>query len=94
MNEALKFSSEVYGLGAGIFFIGYFLLEVPGGALMTKYGARIWISRIMISWGIVSAFTAFVTTSTEFYTVRFFVRAVRSEFFSLHGLVFEYMVSK
>jgi ACS family tartrate transporter-like MFS transporter len=50
MNETLNFSNEVYGLGAGIFFIGYFLLEVPGGALMTKFGARKWISRIMISW--------------------------------------------
>lgn len=66
MNETLNFSNEVYGLGAGIFFIGYFLLEVPGGALMTKFGARKWISRIMISWGIISGLTAFVTTPAQF----------------------------
>ncbi len=81
MNESLGFSSEVYGLGAGIFFIGYFLLEVPGGALMTKYGARKWISRIMISWGIISGLTAFVTTPTEFYIIRFALGVAEASFF-------------
>lgn len=81
MNADLKFSSEVYGLGAGIFFIGYFLLEVPGGALMTKYGARKWISRIMVSWGLVSLFTAFVTTPTEFYIIRFLLGISEASFF-------------
>lgn len=81
MNADLGFSSSVYGLGAGIFFFGYFLLEVPGGALMTKYGARKWISRIMISWGLVSAFTAFVTTPTEFYIVRFLLGVSEASFF-------------
>ena len=50
MNEDLGFSNAVFGLGAGIFFLGYFLLEVPGSAIMTKVGARRWISRIMITW--------------------------------------------
>ena len=81
MNESLGFSSEVYGLGAGIFFIGYFLLEVPGSALMTKYGAKRWISRIMISWGIISALTAFVTTPAQFYAVRFALGVAEASFF-------------
>lgn len=70
MNSDLGFSSAVFGFGAGIFFLGYFLLEVPGGALMTKVGARAWISRIMVSWGLVSCLTAFVTTDIQFYVVR------------------------
>lgn len=81
MNESLGFSNEVYGLGAGIFFIGYFLLEVPGGALMTKFGARRWISRIMVSWGIISGLTAFVTTPFEFYVVRFLLGVAEASFF-------------
>ena len=81
MNESLGFSSEVYGLGAGIFFLGYFLLEVPGSALMTKYGAKRWISRIMISWGIISGLTAFVTTPTEFYIIRFSLGVAEASFF-------------
>lgn len=81
MNADLKFSSEVYGLGAGIFFFGYFLLEVPGGALMTKFGARKWISRIMISWGFVSAFTAFIDTPTHFYIIRFLLGVSEASFF-------------
>lgn len=81
MNETLNFSNEVYGLGAGIFFIGYFLLEVPGGALMTKFGARKWISRIMISWGIISGLTAFVTTPAQFYAVRFALGVAEASFF-------------
>lgn len=81
MNEVLGFSNEVYGLGAGIFFIGYFLLEVPGGALMTKFGARRWISRIMVSWGIISAMTAFVTTPFQFYVIRFLLGVAEASFF-------------
>ena len=53
MNEDLGFSNAVFGLGAGIFFLGYFILEVPGSAIMTKIGARKWISRIMITWAII-----------------------------------------
>ncbi|MGV2913955.1 MFS transporter, partial [Bacillus safensis] len=52
MNEDLGFSNAVFGLGAGIFFLGYFLLEVPGSAIMSKIGARKWISRIMVTWAI------------------------------------------
>ena len=81
MNSDLGFSSAVFGFGAGIFFFGYFLLEVPGGALMTKFGARRWISRIMVSWGIVSCLTAFVTTDIQFYCVRFALGVCEASFF-------------
>ncbi len=71
MNEALQFNEAVYGLGAGIFFIGYFLFEIPSNMILRRVGAGVWISRIMISWGIVSACTVFVTTPWQFYMVRF-----------------------
>src|SRR5213596_1719209 len=58
------FDNAVIGFGAGVFFIGYLLLEIPGSLLVEKWSARKWISRIMISWGILAAFTAFVKTPT------------------------------
>ncbi len=61
----------VYGLGAGMFFIGYFLCEVPSNIILHKVGARVWIARIMITWGIVSALFAFVETAWQFYALRF-----------------------
>ena len=60
MNAELKFSPLVFSWGAGIFFIGYFIFEVPSNVILEKIGARIWIARIMITWGIVAALTAFV----------------------------------
>src|SRR6059058_2414972 len=60
MNAALGFSGRVYGLGAGIFFIGYFLFEVPSNLVLARVGARVWIARIMITWGLVSASFAFL----------------------------------
>ena len=72
MNKELGFSNAVYGFGAGIFFIGYFIMEIPGNLIMTKVGARLWIARIPITWGIISGLTAWVSTPMEFYTVRFF----------------------
>lgn len=77
----LHFSETVYGLGAGIFFIGYFLLEVPSNIIMHKVGARVWIARIMITWGIISAMTLFVRTPVQFYTVRFLLGAAEAGFF-------------
>src|ERR1043165_7840503 len=62
----LKFSQSVYGLGAGIFFVGYFLFEVPSNLLLHRIGARRWLARIMISWGIISASMMFVSTTTSF----------------------------
>src|SRR5689334_254339 len=60
MNTALGLSEAAYGLGAGLFFVGYFFFEVPSNILLERFGARRWIARIMISWGIVSAAFAFI----------------------------------
>src|SRR5438132_5750760 len=69
------------GLGAGIFFLGYFLLEIPGSLIVERWSARRWIARIMISWGMVTVLMAFIHTSTQFYTVRFLVGAAEAGFF-------------
>ncbi len=71
MMSDLQFSEAVYGLGAGIFFIGYFLCEVSSNIVLHKVGARRWIARIMITWGILSGCFAFVQTEWQFYTLRF-----------------------
>src|SRR5207237_3445273 len=66
MTGALGFTPEVYGFGAGIFFVGYFLLEIPGAVLVERWSARAWIARIMISWGIIAIFTGFIHTPHPF----------------------------
>src|SRR5690349_5164323 len=66
MASDLHFSDAVYGVGAGIFFIGYFIFEVPSNVILEKVGARVWIARIMITWGIFATATAFVTNTTYF----------------------------
>jgi MFS family permease len=71
MAADLNFSDAVYGFGAGIFFLGYFFFEVPSNVILHRVGARIWIARIMATWGIVSALTMFVSTPLQFYAVRF-----------------------
>jgi D-galactonate transporter len=81
MLNDLQFSETIYGLGAGIFFIGYFLFEVPSNIIMHKVGARVWIGRIMITWAILSASTMFVTTPTMFYVIRFFLGVAEAGFF-------------
>lgn len=81
MNEDLGFSNAVFGLGAGIFFLGYFLLEVPGSAIMTRIGARRWISRIMVSWAIIAILMAFVTEPWQFYTARFLLGVAEASFY-------------
>ncbi|MCI2257032.1 MFS transporter [Domibacillus sp. PGB-M46] len=81
MNEDLGFSNAVFGLGAGIFFLGYFLLEVPGSAMMTKIGARKWISRIMVTWAIIAILMAFVQTPWQFYTARFLLGVAEASFY-------------
>ena len=70
MLSDLKFSETVYGLGAGIFFAGYFLFEVPSNLLLERVGPKVWIARIMITWGILSSLMMFVTSETSFYVVR------------------------
>src|SRR6516162_9550067 len=81
MTRDLNFSPEVYGFGAGIFFIGYFLLEIPGAVLVERWSARAWIARIMITWGIVAVFTGFVHTPRQFYSIRFLLGASEAGFF-------------
>ncbi|ENV33720.1 MFS transporter [Acinetobacter gerneri] len=81
MLDALQFSEAVYGLGAGIFFIGYFLFEVPSNLLMHKIGAKKTIARIMILWAIISAAMAFVQTPTQFYIARFLLGAAEAGFY-------------
>lgn len=75
------FDNAVVGFGAGVFFIGYFLLEIPGTLLVEKWSARKWISRIMISWGLVAGLTAFVKTPYQFYGVRFLLGLAEAGFF-------------
>ena len=81
MVDDLRFSPEVYGMGAGIFFIGYFLLEIPGSIIVEKWSARGWIARIMITWGILAVITGFIKTSGQFYLIRFLLGAAEAGFF-------------
>ena len=81
MLNDLQFSETVYGLGAGVFFIGYFLFEVPSNIIMHKVGARVWIGRIMITWAILSASMVFVSSPTVFYVLRFFLGVAEAGFF-------------
>ncbi|WIW50625.1 MFS transporter (plasmid) [Bradyrhizobium sp. 62B] len=81
MNKDLGFSSSVYGFGAGIFFWGYFLFEVPSNIILDKVGARLWIARVMITWGLISGAMAFVQGQTSFYILRFLLGAAEAGFF-------------
>ncbi len=81
MLQDLRMSEAAYGLGAGIFFIGYFLFEVPSNLILHRTGARVWISRIMITWGLLSAATMFVTSVGMFYAVRFLLGVAEAGFF-------------
>ncbi len=71
MTKELHFSNQVFGLGAGIFFLGYWLLEIPGAILVERWSARKWISRIMLSWGAAAALAGLIHTRNEFYSARF-----------------------
>src|SRR5215207_10307896 len=81
MNEDLGLSDAVYGLGAGIFFIGYFIFEVPSNLIMERVGARVWIARIMITWGIISAAMFLVSGPISFYVLRFLLGVAEAGFF-------------
>ena len=81
MNEDLGFTPEVFGFGAGIFFAGYILFEVPSNLALARFGARIWIARIMISWGLVATAMAFVAGETSFYVLRFALGVAEAGFF-------------
>ncbi|MGB3069168.1 MAG: MFS transporter [Ottowia sp.] len=81
MLNDLSFSETVYGLGAGVFFLGYFLFEVPSNLVLHRVGARVWIARIMITWGVLSAAMMFVKTPTSFYVLRFLLGVAEAGFF-------------
>jgi MFS transporter, ACS family, tartrate transporter len=91
MRGDIGLSQAQYGLGAGTaFFIGYFILEVPSNVILDKVGARLWVARIMISWGLVSAATAFITGPWSFYGVRFLLGLAEAGFFPGMILFFTY----
>ncbi|QJY49234.1 MFS transporter [Pseudonocardia broussonetiae] len=81
MNPDLGLSAAAYGLGAGLFFVGYFFFEVPSNVVLHRVGARLWIARIMLTWGIVASATAFVTNELGFYAVRFLLGVAEAGFF-------------
>ncbi|NIF54510.1 MFS transporter [Burkholderia sp. Ax-1724] len=81
MNHELALSSEAFGFASGIFFIGYFLFEVPSNVMLNKFGARIWIARILVTWGIVSVGSAFVQNATQLYVLRFLLGVAEAGFF-------------
>jgi ACS family tartrate transporter-like MFS transporter len=81
MSEDIGLSASAYGLGAGIFFLGYALLEIPSNGGMYRFGARKWIARILISWGIFATAMALVNGETTFYVVRFLLGAAEAGFF-------------
>lgn len=81
MLSDLGFSETVYGLGAGLFFVGYFMFEVPSNIILSRTGARIWIARIMVTWGIISAAMMLVTTPEMFYMMRFLLGVAEAGFF-------------
>lgn len=81
MNEDLGFTPSIFGAGAGIFFVGYILFEIPSNLALQKFGARIWIARIMISWGVVATAMALVHSETSFYAMRFLLGVAEAGFF-------------
>lgn len=94
MGSDLGLTAAAYGLGAGIFFLGYFLFEVPSNLLLRRFGARHWIARILVSWGIISGLTAFVTTEWQFYLVRFLLGVAEAGFFPGIVLYLTYWVPR
>lgn len=81
MSADLGFSDRVYGLGSGIFFIGYVLFEIPGAIIVERWSARKWMARIMLTWGVVTILTGFIRTAHQFYAARFLLGAAEASFF-------------
>lgn len=81
MNKDIALSSEVFGFASGIFFIGYFLFEVPSNVMMQRFGARVWIARILVTWGILAVLTGFVQSATHLYILRFLLGVAEAGFF-------------
>jgi MFS transporter, ACS family, tartrate transporter len=86
MNKDLGLSASAYGLGAGVFFLAYAVFEIPSNLLLARFGARRWIARIMVTWGIMSGAMAFIGNETWFYAVRFLLGAAEAGFFP--GMIF------
>ena len=81
MNKDLGFDARVFGMGAGIFFAGYLLFEIPGALIAEKYGPRLWLARIMITWGLISGLMAFMHTAWQFYAIRFLLGAAEASLY-------------
>jgi ACS family tartrate transporter-like MFS transporter len=81
MNKSLGLSAELFGIGSGIFFLGYFLFEVPSNLILAKVGARRWIARILVTWGVISGATAFVTGTWSFLGIRFLLGLAEAGFY-------------
>lgn len=81
MNQAIGLSPSAFGFGGGLFFIGYFLFEIPSNLLLHRVGARLWIARVMVTWGLVSAASAFVAGPRSFYLLRFMLGVAEAGFF-------------
>ena len=81
MVAELGFSEEVFGFGAGVFFVGYFLLEIPGALMVERWSARLWLARILITWGLITVLTGFVKTASQFYMARFLLGLAEASFF-------------
>jgi ACS family tartrate transporter-like MFS transporter len=90
MNKDLGLTAYLYGWGAGIFFFSYFLFEIPSNLILERVGARMWIARIMLTWGIISGLTAFATGSASFLVYRFLLGAAEAGFFPGMILYFTY----
>src|SRR5271156_5950565 len=89
MNRDLHFTASIYGLGAGLFFLSYAVCEVPSNLLLCRFGARRWLSRIMITWGVLAIAMMFVKTPMQFYVLRFLLGMAEAGFFP--GVVFYLM---
>jgi len=93
MNKELAITSKQFGLVAGIFFFGYFLFEIPSNLLLHKLGARIWIARILITWGILATLTGLVNSVQQLYAVRFLLGLAEAGLFSGNRFVPDVLVS-
>ena len=81
MNRELAISSQQFGFAAGVFFLGYFILEVPSNLMLHKLGARVWIARILVTWGTIAALTGFVQTAHQLYIARFLLGLAEAGYF-------------
>lgn len=82
MNQDLGFSDAVFGLGAGLFFLGYFIADIPSNLILQKVGPRIWLTRILLSWAVITTFMVYIETATGFYIVRFLLGVAEAGSFS------------